>query len=122
MTRLLMAAMAAGAMLAGPWAGAAAAGETFGAETFTLDNGMQVVVIANHRAPVVHHSVWYKTGAADEPAGVVVNARAPDGVIEGIEAPAHGFCLGVQWHPEFEISAGDGRLFAAFVEAARGTP
>lgn len=69
MTRLLMAAMAAGAMLAGPWAGAAAAGETFGAETFTLDNGMQVVVIANHRAPVVHHSVWYKTGAADEPAG-----------------------------------------------------
>ena len=60
--------------------------------------------------------------AADEPAGVVVNARAPDGVIEGIEAPAHGFCLGVQWHPEFEISEGDGRLFAAFVEAARGTP
>ena len=60
--------------------------------------------------------------AADEPAGVVVNARAPDGVIEGIEAPAYGFCLGVQWHPEFEISAGDGRLFAAFVEAARGNP
>ncbi|MDP6574374.1 MAG: gamma-glutamyl-gamma-aminobutyrate hydrolase family protein [Rhodospirillales bacterium] len=60
--------------------------------------------------------------AADEPAGVVVNARAPDGVIEGIEAPAYGFCLGVQWHPEFEISEGDGRLFAAFVEAARGTP
>ena len=60
--------------------------------------------------------------AADEPAGVVVNARAPDGVIEGIEAPAYGFCVGVQWHPEFEISEGDGRLFAAFVEAARGTP
>ncbi len=60
--------------------------------------------------------------AADEPAGIVVNARAPDGVIEGIEAPAHGFCLGVQWHPEFEISQGDGRLFTAFVEAARGTP
>jgi zinc protease len=45
----------------------AAPGKTFGAETFFLGNGMQVVVIANHRAPVVHHAVWYKIGAADEP-------------------------------------------------------
>ena len=45
----------------------AAPGKTFGAETFFLDNGMQVVVIANHRAPVVHHAIWYKIGAADEP-------------------------------------------------------
>ncbi|MHA6346840.1 M16 family metallopeptidase [Roseivivax sp. CAU 1761] len=37
--------------------------------TFTLDNGMDVVVIENHRAPVVTHMVWYKAGAADEPAG-----------------------------------------------------
>ena len=58
--------------------------------------------------------------AADEPAGVVVDARAPDGVIEGIEATAHRFCLGVQWHPEYHISEGDGRIFAAFVEAALG--
>ncbi|MHC0052339.1 M16 family metallopeptidase [Actibacterium sp. D379-3] len=36
---------------------------------FTLDNGMQVVVIEDHRAPVVVHMVWYKVGAADEPAG-----------------------------------------------------
>ena len=57
--------------------------------------------------------------AADEPDGVVVNARAPDGVIEGIEAPAYRFCIGVQWHPEFVITDGDGKLFAAFVEAAR---
>jgi len=47
----------------------AAPGKTFGAETFTLDNGLQVVVIANHRAPVVHHAVWYRVGAADEPPG-----------------------------------------------------
>ena len=38
-------------------------------ETFTLDNGMQVVVIPDHRAPVVTHMVWYRVGAADEPAG-----------------------------------------------------
>ncbi|KPP89015.1 MAG: zinc protease [Rhodobacteraceae bacterium HLUCCA08] len=37
--------------------------------TFTLDNGMDVVVIEDHRAPVVVHMVWYRTGAADEPAG-----------------------------------------------------
>ena len=56
--------------------------------------------------------------AADEPPGVVVNARAPDGVIEGNEAPAYRFCLGVQWHPEFRISAADAAIFAAFVAAA----
>lgn len=41
----------------------------FNPETFTLDNGMQVVVITNARAPVVQHMVWYKVGAADEGPG-----------------------------------------------------
>jgi zinc protease len=36
---------------------------------FTLDNGMQVVVIPDRRAPVVTHMVWYKVGSADEPPG-----------------------------------------------------
>jgi len=39
------------------------------ASTFTLSNGMDVVVIPDHRAPVVTHMVWYKVGAADEPKG-----------------------------------------------------
>jgi len=51
--------------------------------------------------------------------GVVVNAIAADGVIEGIEAPARRFCLGVQWHPEYAISAGDERIFEAFVASCR---
>lgn len=55
----------------------------------------------------------------DVPTGVVVNAIAPDGVIEGIEAPERRFCLGVQWHPEFGLSDADRRLFAAFVGAAQ---
>lgn len=38
--------------------------------TFSLDNGMDVVVIEDPRAPVVVHMVWYKVGAADEPPGV----------------------------------------------------
>ncbi|HEY0524469.1 MAG TPA: gamma-glutamyl-gamma-aminobutyrate hydrolase family protein [Stellaceae bacterium] len=54
----------------------------------------------------------------DVASGVVVDAVAPDGVIEGIEDPSRRFCLGVQWHPEFAISEGDVRIFAAFVEAA----
>lgn len=43
-----------------------AAGEV---SDFTLDNGMEVVVIEDHRALVVVHMVWYRAGAADEPAG-----------------------------------------------------
>lgn len=37
--------------------------------TFALKNGLQVVVIEDHRAPVVVHMVWYRTGAADEAPG-----------------------------------------------------
>lgn len=37
--------------------------------TFELDNGMQVVVVEDDRAPVVQHMVWYRAGSADEPKG-----------------------------------------------------
>ncbi|MEM6325323.1 MAG: pitrilysin family protein, partial [Pseudomonadota bacterium] len=37
---------------------------------FTLDNGLEVVVIEDTRAPVVVHMLWYRAGAADEPPGV----------------------------------------------------
>jgi zinc protease len=43
--------------------------KVFSPETFTLENGLQVVVVENHRAPVVTQMVWYKVGAADEPPG-----------------------------------------------------
>ncbi|MER8637864.1 pitrilysin family protein [Mesorhizobium sp. M1365] len=36
---------------------------------FLLDNGMEVVVVPDHRAPIVTHMVWYKIGSADEPPG-----------------------------------------------------
>jgi putative glutamine amidotransferase len=49
--------------------------------------------------------------------GVVVNARAPDGVIEGIEHTGKRFCLGVEWHPEYSIDPGDGAIFVAFIKA-----
>jgi len=47
----------------------------FDPETFTLDNGLQVVVVTNRRAPIVTHMIWYKVGAADEAAGESGNAH-----------------------------------------------
>ena len=52
--------------------------------------------------------------------GLVASAVAPDGVVEAIEAPAAGFCVGVQWHPENFWRTGEFKpLFDAFVEEAR---
>lgn len=48
---------------------APATAAVFHPDTFTLANGMQVVVVSNHRAPVVTHMVWYRVGAMDEPPG-----------------------------------------------------
>ncbi|MEQ1718928.1 MAG: pitrilysin family protein [Hyphomicrobium sp.] len=48
---------------------AAAAAQTRASE-FTLANGMQVIVIPDHRAPVVTHMVWYRVGGADEVRGI----------------------------------------------------
>jgi len=39
------------------------------AKTFTLSNGLQVVVLPDHRAPVVTQMIWYRAGSADEPQG-----------------------------------------------------
>ena len=46
-----------------------ASAQRFGAESFTLDNGMQIVVVPNHRVPAVMQMVWYKIGSADDPLG-----------------------------------------------------
>jgi len=59
-------------LLAGP-ANAEAPADKAPAENqisnFLLDNGMEVVVIPDRRAPIVTHMVWYKVGSADEPPG-----------------------------------------------------
>ena len=44
-----------------------------------------------------------------------VAARAHDGVVEAIEGLGPGFCLGVQWHPEYRLSELDRNIFTAFV-------
>ena len=87
--------------------------------------GHEVAIVANTllyrivgAATLAVNSAHHQAVANPAP-GAVINARASDGVIEGIEYPAHPFCLGVQWHPEFSITGGDHKIFAAFVEAAR---
>lgn len=47
-------------------AAGSAQAQMFNPETFTLKNGLQVVVIPNHRVPVVSHMLWYKVGSGDE--------------------------------------------------------
>ena len=58
--------LAAGLLLLGA---PQALAQVFNPETFTLDNGLQVVVVENRRAPVVTHMVWYRAGSADERSG-----------------------------------------------------
>jgi putative glutamine amidotransferase len=54
--------------------------------------------------------------------GLTATAFAPDGLIEGVEAPDRPFVVAVQWHPEelTERHPPMGRLFAGFVAAASG--
>jgi zinc protease len=61
---------------------------------FTLDNGMPVVVIPDHRMPVVTHMVWYRVGAADEASGET-------GVAHFLE---HLMFKGTKLHAEGEFS------------------
>jgi len=65
------------------------------ASTFKLANGMEVVVIPDHRAPIVTHMVWYKIGAADDPAG-------KSGIAHFLE---HLMFKGTKNHPAGEFSA-----------------
>lgn len=50
---------------------------------------------------------------------LIISGKASDGIIEAIEKPGHPFCIGVQWHPEFEVSQADYKIFLALVEAAK---
>ena len=76
----------------------------------TLLHGIVGVVEMNVNS--AHHQAVRSPGPR-----AVVNAVAPDGVIEGVESASYRFCLGVQWHPEFFIDPGDRRIFDALIAA-----
>ena len=68
------------------------------------------------RVTTSHHQSVKRLGR-----GLIVNAVADDGVIEGIESAAHSFVIGVQWHPEVLIQrqSAQRRIFSAFVAECR---
>lgn len=80
------------------------------------DGTALAAIIGKTRIPVnsAHHQA-----VRDVAPGCRVNAVAPDGVIEGIEAMDRTFCIGVQWHPEYDISPADSALLRAFIGACR---
>jgi putative glutamine amidotransferase len=73
-----------------------------------LDN--ESVIEVNSR----HHQALDRLGH-----GVVAAAIAPDGIVEAIEIPTQKFCIGVEWHPEYEISKADTLLISAFIHACQ---
>jgi putative glutamine amidotransferase len=87
-------------------------GHSVRVETGTLLH--RICGVAELAVNSAHHQAAKAVGP-----GIVVNAVAEDGVIEGIEDPGRRFCLGVQWHPEFSISVGDAKIFDAFIAACR---
>jgi putative glutamine amidotransferase len=74
----------------------------------------RIVGATEMRVNSAHHQAVLDPGPH-----AIVNATAPDGVIEGVEDPRHRFCLGVQWHPEYFIDPGDRRIFEALIAACR---
>jgi putative glutamine amidotransferase len=68
------------------------------------------------RVNSTHHQAVRDPGA-----GVLVSARAPDGVVEAIELPDLGFALGVQWHPEAMLAhePRHAAIYRGLVAAAR---
>ena len=66
------------------------------------------------RVNSAHHQA-----VADPGPFAIIDATAPDGVIEGIEDGRFRFCIGVQWHPEFHIDPADHCIFDALVAACR---
>lgn len=62
--------------------------------TFTLDNGLNVIVIPDHRTPVVTQMIWYKVGSADETPG-------KSGLAHFLE---HLMFKGTEAHPAGEFS------------------
>jgi putative glutamine amidotransferase len=61
----------------------------------------------------------HRQGIIEVGPGVVVSASADDGIVEAIEVPKYRFCLGVQWHPEFDLTPADQLIFDGFVRACQ---
>ena len=61
-----------------------------------------------------HHQAAKNVGE-----NVIISASSSDKVIEAIESPKHKFIVGVQWHPEYQISQIDVNMFKGFIDACK---
>jgi len=84
----------------------------------------QVEILSSTKLAKISRQKMIKTNSSHHQAignlgkNILISAKASDGIIEAIEHNKHPFCLGVQWHPEFESSEMDRELFLAFINAA----
>ena len=91
-----------------------AAPGTFATHDVAIEPGSRLSQLLGARVQVhsCHHQAPDRIGR-----GLAVTARAPDGVVEGIELDGARFTVGVLWHPEEHAELG-GPLFRALVEAS----
>lgn len=78
----------------------ASGGGVFHPQSFTLENGLQVVIIEDHRVPAISHFIWYRVGAMDEP-------RGKSGIAHFLE---HLMFKATKTIPEGEFSRRIGRM------------
>lgn len=95
-----------------------AAPGTFARHAVQLEPGSRLADLIDRDAQVhsCHHQAPNRIGE-----GLLVTARAPDGVVEGLELENASFAVGVLWHPE-EDAEGGGSLFRELVQQARVRP
>jgi putative glutamine amidotransferase len=76
----------------------------------------QIVQKRTLQVNTTHHQAIKKVGK-----GLVINATAKDGLIEGLESSIHSFVLGVQWHPEIlaRKDSSQRRIFSSFILASK---
>lgn len=71
----------------------------------------ELTTIRESKVNTTHHQAIDRLGD-----GLIISARASDGIIEAIESKDYKFLVGVQWHSEYENLDLDRNLFNRFVE------
>lgn len=91
------------------------------AHTVTVEREtLTAQLLGVHPNDAVPVNSFHHQAARDVAPGLIIAARAPDGVIEGLESPIHHFVVGAQWHPEEMLGhLAMRQLFAGFVEACK---
>lgn len=87
--------------------------------TVRIESGTRLASIVGARE--LPTNSYHHQSAKEVAPGFIVNARTPDGIIEGIESSMGTLILGVQWHPELTLDADDAsmKIFEAFMDEVK---